>query len=126
MTNLELARLFHDTYERMAPLFGYETRPETREFDPDSPNGELILAVVNEVRNHLQTQDEPKAPQIQEPFTVSELQVERICTAYESGYGRGQSKRDLSQPYRAGCAEAFAYYKGWLRGCQHQNRGEKP
>lgn len=46
---LRLARVFHDTYERLAPEFGYETRKETRAFDPDSPNGRLMLAVVAEV-----------------------------------------------------------------------------
>lgn len=40
------AREFHDAYERLAPQFGYETRPETREFDPDSPNGRLMMAVI--------------------------------------------------------------------------------
>lgn len=30
------AKLFHDTYERLAPIFGYETREDTKEFDPDS------------------------------------------------------------------------------------------
>lgn len=42
---LELAQRFHETYERMAPQFGYETRPDTRAFDPDSPNGRLMVAV---------------------------------------------------------------------------------
>ncbi len=45
----ELARLFHDTYERLAPSFGYTTREETRVFDPDSPNGRLMIAVAVEV-----------------------------------------------------------------------------
>lgn len=40
-----LARKFHDTYETLAPQFGYETRLETREFDPTSPNGRLMIAV---------------------------------------------------------------------------------
>lgn len=40
-----LARRFHETYEQLAPSFGYETRPETREFDPASPNGRLMIAV---------------------------------------------------------------------------------
>ena len=26
----QLARRFHETYERLAPSFGYETRPDTR------------------------------------------------------------------------------------------------
>ena len=36
-TPLDLAKLFHETYERLAPDFGYTTRPETREFDPARP-----------------------------------------------------------------------------------------
>lgn len=36
MTPLELARLFHDTYEKLAPSFGYETREETKIFDETS------------------------------------------------------------------------------------------
>lgn len=45
LPGLALARLFHETYERLAPQFGYTTRPETREFDPESPNGKLMTAV---------------------------------------------------------------------------------
>ena len=43
------ARKFHDAYERLAPSFGYETRTETRLFDPDTPNGKLMVAVCGEV-----------------------------------------------------------------------------
>ncbi|MCB8988100.1 MAG: hypothetical protein H6661_10175 [Ardenticatenaceae bacterium] len=50
MTDAErLARIFHQTYERLAPQFGYETRQETREFDPESPNGRLMTAVCGEI-----------------------------------------------------------------------------
>jgi hypothetical protein len=49
MTPEALARLFHDTYERLAPDFGYETRPETRAFDPTTPNGRLMVAVCAQV-----------------------------------------------------------------------------
>lgn len=44
-----LARDFHDTYERLAPSFGYETRPETRRFDRESSNGRLMVAVCGEI-----------------------------------------------------------------------------
>ena len=44
-----LARRFHDTYERLAPSFGYTTRPETRDFEPTTPNGRLMLAVCAEL-----------------------------------------------------------------------------
>jgi hypothetical protein len=46
---IQLAKLFHDTYERLAPEFGYTTRPETREFDENSSNGKLMIAVCKEV-----------------------------------------------------------------------------
>lgn len=42
---LRLAIRFHETYERLAPQFGYETRADTRTFDPDSKNGRLMVAV---------------------------------------------------------------------------------
>ena len=40
-----LARKFHETYERLAPSFGYDTRPESRRFESDTPNGKLMIAV---------------------------------------------------------------------------------
>jgi hypothetical protein len=49
MTPLELATLFHNIYERRAPEFGYTTRPETRQFDPTTPNGRLMVAVCGEI-----------------------------------------------------------------------------
>lgn len=45
----DVARLFHDTYEKMAPGFGYVTREETRVFDPESSNGRLMIAVCEQV-----------------------------------------------------------------------------
>ena len=48
-----IAEMFHDTYERLAPQFGYATRPDTRKFDPESPNGRLMIAVCKEIREAL-------------------------------------------------------------------------
>lgn len=48
---LDLAVLFHETYERLAPDFGYETRPDTKVFDPESKNGRLMVAVCGEILN---------------------------------------------------------------------------
>lgn len=45
----QLARKFHDAYERLAPNFGYETRQETRAFDPTTPNGRLMIATCAEL-----------------------------------------------------------------------------
>lgn len=49
MTALELAELFHEIYERRAPEFGYETRTETRVFNQDTENGQLMIAVCDEI-----------------------------------------------------------------------------
>ena len=57
-SQVEAARRFHDTYERLAPKFGYTTREDTRVFDPDSPNGKLMTAVCAE----LASQQEVAAP----------------------------------------------------------------
>ncbi len=54
---LVLARKFHDNYERLAPRFGYETRDDTKQFEPDTPNGRLMTAVCSEILSSQQTDD---------------------------------------------------------------------
>lgn len=49
-----IARKFHEVYERLAPDYGYVTREETRDFDPESPNGQLMIAVCAEVLYELE------------------------------------------------------------------------
>jgi hypothetical protein len=49
MDDLKLAILFHETYERLAPSFGYETRDDTKKFDKNSKNGKLMIAVCREI-----------------------------------------------------------------------------
>lgn len=49
MTPEDWARRFHDTYERLAPSYGYETREDTKAFELESPNGLLMVAVCGEV-----------------------------------------------------------------------------
>lgn len=51
-TPLELAKMFHDYYEDLAPKYGYKTRPETRVFDPESANGKLMIAVCELIQAH--------------------------------------------------------------------------
>lgn len=67
MQAIELAELFHQTYEELAPSFGYETRPETREFKHDSPNGALMVEVMRRLRPTLsgQTAESGEAPDAQ-------------------------------------------------------------
>lgn len=56
VNGLEIAKKFHEAYERLAPNFGYETRKDTKAFDPDSPNGKLMTAVCQEIGDQIQKQ----------------------------------------------------------------------
>lgn len=51
MNAVDLARLFHETYERLAPFYGYETRTESAVPWEDVPtqNRLLMIAVATEV-----------------------------------------------------------------------------
>ncbi len=48
-TRYELAKKFHDLYEMYAPDFGYETRDDTKVFDPTTKNGQLMLCVAEKI-----------------------------------------------------------------------------
>jgi len=63
----KLAKRFHETYERLAPAFGYETRQETRRFDPTSKNGRLMIAVTDEIEAEISTEVE-RLQEALEPF----------------------------------------------------------
>jgi hypothetical protein len=55
LTAEELARAFHETYERLAPEFGYETRRESAvpwEEVPEN-NKRLMIAVCEELLNRV-------------------------------------------------------------------------
>lgn len=79
-----LARKFHEIYERLAPQFGYETRKETRQFDPTTPNGKLMIAVCAELFRHwLAT----------EQMVVTDAMLARAILAY-SGAGKESSWPD--------------------------------
>ena len=59
MDKLKLAKLFHETYEGLAPAYGYETREDTKEFDRNTPNGRLMVAVCSKILQHLSHKDQP-------------------------------------------------------------------
>ena len=51
---IKLAVLFHDTYERLAPKYGYETKSETKIFKAHTPNGKLMIAVCGELKSYFE------------------------------------------------------------------------
>jgi hypothetical protein len=68
----ELARAFHETYERLAPEFGYETRRESAvpwEEVPEN-NKNLMIAVCEELLNGVLAPppaSKPRAQRRQQP-----------------------------------------------------------
>lgn len=81
-----IAKRFHEAYERLAPEYGYETRHDTREFDPESPNGKLMTAVCLEVGRFIE------------------------CVAFEEGFRAGweESTPELRRHVAAAEAELAA------------------
>ncbi len=54
----KLAKLFHDTYERLAPAFSYKTRKASAVPWADVPpnNKGLMIAVAHEINDHIRTE----------------------------------------------------------------------
>ena len=53
----DLAKRFHDSYKKLAPQYGYETRFDTKQFNPDSPNGKLMIAVCKQIFEELKIRE---------------------------------------------------------------------
>jgi len=65
LTIEEVAKLFHDTYEKLAPDFGYHTRPEYRDWNINSNNAKLMMAVCEIVLAEILRRDKEKDERIQ-------------------------------------------------------------
>ena len=73
---VKLAIIFHETYEKFAPEFGYETREETKTFKAYTPNGKLMIKVCREIQDHLES--------IQEPHPTAGVEsVKEVVEVYE-------------------------------------------
>jgi hypothetical protein len=70
-----LAERFHEAYERLAPSFGYETRKETRQFDPTTPNGRLMIAVCGELAQHFAQRLEQERRALPTPDTIKAASI---------------------------------------------------
>lgn len=46
---LDLYEQFFESYIRLAPLHGFETGLNMPDFDPNSPHGQLMLAVCQDI-----------------------------------------------------------------------------
>lgn len=63
---LEIAKEFHDTYEKLASEYTYETREDTKVFDINSNNGKLMYATVNEIVSPILKENQELKKQVEE------------------------------------------------------------
>jgi len=105
-----IARHFHDTYERLAPKFGYETRPDTKAFDPESANGRLMIAVCSEIAATWNTRPTPDAGRLVEHL----VSIADACRRADgSDIPLGQQVRQAAATITAQAAE-IARLRGLL------------
>lgn len=73
--------LFHNTYEGLAPKFGYETRKDTKAFDTKSQNGQLMIATCKAVVSHFLTRQRTELLE-----EIKKLKIKGTCWDWENGY----------------------------------------
>ena len=64
LSDLEIASLFHYEYERLAPNYGYETREDTKHFEPTTPNGRLMAAVCGKIAEVIRLEERKRCADI--------------------------------------------------------------
>lgn len=82
----KLARRFHELYETTAPAFGYQTREETKEFDPESANGRLMAFVCSElVKEEIEKYEITKKKIAEKRLTQSDMKYKMTHTDCAGG-----------------------------------------
>ena len=84
-----LAIFLHTTCEHLAPQFGYETRKETREFDPRSPNGMLMIATAKAILDQFFSSRLAEAEAVIDAFWTA--QADRMAQEYRERYPKGEN-----------------------------------
>ena len=70
---LEITNKFHDTYEKLASEYTYETREDTKVFDINSNNGKLMYATVNEIVSPILKENKELKKQLEEYKATNEV-----------------------------------------------------
>jgi hypothetical protein len=125
-----LARLFHETYERLAPSFGYETRRDSAVSWEDVPpqNRSLMVATAGEVgralSDHSRSVAEPDAEQDEAGHIAARATLLALA----------QDVRPCERCGGCGCAldhsrdrsDMAIGHSGQCPACQGSGRSEKP
>lgn len=95
-----LARKFHETYERLAPSFGYETREQSAKPWEEGPqqNKDLMTAVCKQIIVYMAAQDPPIMDRIEMESGVSVFDGHPFVTIH-TGKEKGQLTPDETREH---------------------------
>ena len=93
---LEITKKFHDTYEKLASEYTYETREDTKVFDINSNNGKLMYATVNEIVSPILKENE----QLKDNWNklkdyIKETKLKEFEKSYGKRYGKTFTQAEL-------------------------------
>jgi hypothetical protein len=121
-----LARRFHDAYERLAPSFGYETRTDTRSFEPDSPNGRLMVAVATEIAAEVAAAVQAERAACADVAEGIEWRMTGTMQMPATQYDVAAAIRARGDTSALEMAKATAHGKGYRRGIDEQMAAFQP
>lgn len=98
----QIARQFHDVYERLALQFGYETREDTKVFDPQSKNGRLMIAVCAQVIGEIE-RERDDAREVAENLVEYAHECLVRLESWGKGYDRYEREMETIREAIAGC-----------------------
>ena len=71
--------MFHNTYEMLAPKYGYETRGDTKQLDFDSPNGKLMYATIEKIVCPILEENQQLREELQQKEDIINKIKEFVC-----------------------------------------------
>lgn len=74
---LEITKKFHDTYEKLASEYTYETREDTKVFDINSNNGKLMYATVNEIVSPILKENKKQKEEIDKIYKLIKQHIRK-------------------------------------------------
>lgn len=86
---LEITKKFHDTYEKLASEYTYETREDTKAFDINSNNGKLMYATVNEIVSPILKENKKQKEVIDKLELENKVLKEQMVAMVKSNYTYG-------------------------------------
>ena len=100
---------FHNTYEMLAPKYGYETRGDTKQLDFDSPNGKLMYATIEKIVCPILEENQQLKEEFDRVFAV--YQSRKLIKKFNDEYDEEDKTKNPNRDYACICPDAEEVYK---------------